>query len=175
MYKISCPFFFRLHRLSKESVQVRVLFWMFVTNLILRWGVVSAMPNPKLGDYPLSAVRDCLFSIFAAALHNWRASSPSATWGRAMPWWQGTHLTWYNAMFSLENQPMFRRIISLPFQCRRIIQAINHREGESKRNSLTRRHIPEDTTFRNYHCENLKSYNKKYRLLPSELVAMKKR
>jgi hypothetical protein len=25
-------------------------------------------------DHPLSAVRDCLFNIFAASLHNWRAS-----------------------------------------------------------------------------------------------------
>jgi hypothetical protein len=51
-------------------------------------------PIPKLEDRPLSAVRDCLVSIFAATLQNWRESPPSATWGRAMPWWQGTHLTW---------------------------------------------------------------------------------
>jgi hypothetical protein len=47
----------------------------------------------KQEDHPLSAVRDCLFSIFVAALQNWRTSPPSATWGRALPWWQGTHLT----------------------------------------------------------------------------------
>jgi hypothetical protein len=41
-----------------------------------------------------SAVRDCLFNIFAATIHTWRPSPPSATWGRAMPWWQGTRLTW---------------------------------------------------------------------------------
>jgi hypothetical protein len=50
-------------------------------------------PTPKLGDHPLSVVRDCLCNIFAAILHIWRPSPPSATWGRAMPWWQGTHLT----------------------------------------------------------------------------------
>jgi hypothetical protein len=48
----------------------------------------------KLEDHPLSAIRDCLFNIFPATLHIWRPSPPSATWGRAMPWWQGTHLTW---------------------------------------------------------------------------------
>jgi hypothetical protein len=48
--------------------------------------------TPKLDDHPLSAVRDSLFSIFAATLHTWRASPPSATWGRGMPLWQGTHL-----------------------------------------------------------------------------------
>jgi len=26
-------------------------------------------PNPKLEDHPLSAIRDCLFIIFAATLH----------------------------------------------------------------------------------------------------------
>jgi hypothetical protein len=56
--------------------------------------LLAPHPTPKLEDHPLSAVRDCLFSISAATLQNWRASPPSATWGRAMPWWQGTHLTW---------------------------------------------------------------------------------
>ena len=37
--------------------------------MFLRWGVVSTSPNPKLEDHPLSAVRDCLFIIFAATLH----------------------------------------------------------------------------------------------------------
>jgi hypothetical protein len=55
---------------------------------------LTPRPTPKLEDHLLPAVRDCLFDIFAAALQNWRASPPSATWGRAMPWWQGTHLTW---------------------------------------------------------------------------------
>jgi hypothetical protein len=61
---------------------------------VLRWWVVSPRPTPKLEDHPLSALRDCLFNIFAATLHIWRPSPASATWGRAMPWWQGTHLTW---------------------------------------------------------------------------------
>jgi hypothetical protein len=58
-------------------------------------------PTPEAGGpLPFSAVRDCLFNIFTATLHIWRPSPPSATWGRAMPWWQGTHLTWIiNVMF----------------------------------------------------------------------------
>jgi len=43
------------------------------------------IPTPKLEDHPLSAVRDCSFNIFAATLHIWRPSPPSATIGRAMP------------------------------------------------------------------------------------------
>jgi hypothetical protein len=49
-------------------------------------------PTPKLEDHPLLAVCDCLFNIFAATLHTWRASPPSTTLGCAMPWKQGTHL-----------------------------------------------------------------------------------
>jgi hypothetical protein len=32
--------------------------------------------------------------IFAATLHIWRPSPPSARRGRAMLWWQGTYVTW---------------------------------------------------------------------------------
>jgi hypothetical protein len=56
--------------------------------------LLAPRPIPKLEDHPLSAGRDCLFNIFAATLHIWRLLPPSASWGRAMPWWQGTHLTW---------------------------------------------------------------------------------
>jgi hypothetical protein len=54
--------------------------------------LLAPRPTPKLEDHPLSAVRDCLLNIFAATLHIWRPFPPSATWGRAMPWWQATHL-----------------------------------------------------------------------------------
>jgi hypothetical protein len=59
----------------------------------LSFGVVSPPPNPHSGGPPLSAVHDCLFSIFAYTLHIWRLSPPSASWGCAMLWWQGAHLT----------------------------------------------------------------------------------
>ena len=31
-------------------------------------GLLASRPTPKLEDYPLSAVRGCLFNIFAATL-----------------------------------------------------------------------------------------------------------
>jgi len=31
--------------------------------------LLASRPTPKLEDHTLSAVRDCLFSVFAAALH----------------------------------------------------------------------------------------------------------
>jgi hypothetical protein len=52
-------------------------------------------PTPKLEDHLLLAVHDCLFNIFAATLCICRLPPPSATWGRTMPWWKGTHLTWH--------------------------------------------------------------------------------
>jgi hypothetical protein len=56
------------------------------------------MSNPKLEDQILLAVHDCLFSIF----HIKRPYPPSATWGCAMSWWQGAHLTWIEVMYFAE-------------------------------------------------------------------------
>jgi hypothetical protein len=68
----------------------------FVTfrNVFLFYGgeLLAPAQPPSWRATPFSAVRDCLFNIFAAALHIWRPSPPSATWGLAMPWWQGSHL-----------------------------------------------------------------------------------
>jgi hypothetical protein len=65
-------------------------------------------PHSPWHDHPLSAVRDCLFNIFAATLHIWRPSPLSATQGRTMPWWQWTHLTWtlitYKSLYILVGQ-----------------------------------------------------------------------
>jgi hypothetical protein len=69
-------------------VVIRNKYW------VLRGMVVSPRSTPRLEDHPLSAVCDCLFNIFAATLHIWRPSPLSATRGRAMPWWQRTHVTW---------------------------------------------------------------------------------
>ena len=42
---------------------------MFLNMTVLQGGVVSPSPTPKLEGHPLSAVHDCLFSLFAATLH----------------------------------------------------------------------------------------------------------
>jgi hypothetical protein len=55
----------------------------FVTfrNKLIFYGeeLLAPRPTPKLQDHPLSAVRDCLFSIFAITLHSWKTSAPLAT------------------------------------------------------------------------------------------------
>jgi hypothetical protein len=53
--------------------------------------VVSSRQTSSVDVHLLSAVRICLFNIFAATLNIWRTTSPFATWGRTMPWWQNPH------------------------------------------------------------------------------------
>jgi hypothetical protein len=39
-------------------------------------GCLSPRPIPNLDDHPLSALRNCLFSIFVATHHIWRPFPP---------------------------------------------------------------------------------------------------
>jgi hypothetical protein len=88
---------FHLGCLTKESIQVRGFLWSLITSLFFyREELLAPRPTPKLKDHPLSAVRDCLFNIFAVTLHIWRPSPPSSTWRHGMQWWQGTRLTLNN-------------------------------------------------------------------------------
>lgn len=58
----------------------------FVTSCSLWWRNVRPRPITKL------AIRNFLINILAATFHIWRPLPPSATPGRAIPWWQVTHL-----------------------------------------------------------------------------------
>jgi hypothetical protein len=52
-------------------------------------------PTPKLEGHPLSAVRDCLFNIFAATLHSGGRSSIRIMSARHAVV-TATHLSWHN-------------------------------------------------------------------------------
>jgi hypothetical protein len=66
----------KLRRMLKKSLRLLVVF----SNKLIFYGeLLAPRPTPKLEDHPLSAVRDCLFNIFAPTLQNWRGSPPSAT------------------------------------------------------------------------------------------------
>jgi hypothetical protein len=55
--------------------------------------LLAPRPTPKLEDHPLSAVRDCLFNIFAAPLHiGGRSAIRNLRTRHAVM--TGTHLTW---------------------------------------------------------------------------------
>jgi len=57
--------------------------------------LVAHRATPKLMDHPLSAVRDCLFNIFAATLHTGgRSSIPYLKTRHAMV--TGTHLAGFD-------------------------------------------------------------------------------
>jgi hypothetical protein len=56
-----------LRRFAKESVLVRGSTVCIVADYeFYGGGLLAPRPTPKLEDHPLSAVRDCLFSIFAS-------------------------------------------------------------------------------------------------------------
>jgi hypothetical protein len=54
--------------------------------IFLRRGLVSPMPKPQLENHPLSAVRDCLFNIFAATLHIWKQRKDAPCRGACDKW-----------------------------------------------------------------------------------------
>ena len=67
----------------KVSVQVRgLLYECFVTRYFIFVGeeLLAPRPTAKLEDNPLSAVRDCLFNIFAATIHIGGRSSIRNLW-----------------------------------------------------------------------------------------------
>jgi hypothetical protein len=75
------------------------------------------MPNPQVGGPPRAGCPQ-LFNIFAATLHIWRPSPPFATWGRAMPWWQGAHAPQKHRLtFSELHRVILQRNSLFPFLC----------------------------------------------------------
>jgi len=64
----------------RPSVQFHCPMQYFTMGCIFhREELLASQPTPKLEDHPLSAVRDCLFNIFAATIHIWRPSSCSSS------------------------------------------------------------------------------------------------
>jgi hypothetical protein len=47
----------------------------YITAVFYGEALLAPRPTPKLEDHPSSAVRDCLFNLFAAALHTGGLSS----------------------------------------------------------------------------------------------------
>jgi hypothetical protein len=116
--------------------------------------LLAPRPTPKLEDHPLSAVHDLLFNIFAATLHTWRVSPPSATWERAMLWWQETHLTWRSKIHKLINSIWHKE--KLPDQYKVSIIVPVHKKGDK-------------TDCNNYHGISLLSTS--YKILSNILLS----
>jgi hypothetical protein len=62
---------FRCLGQTKVSVQVRGFVYQYFVTKIRFYSeeMLASRPTPKLEDHPFSAVRDCLFNIFAATLY----------------------------------------------------------------------------------------------------------
>jgi hypothetical protein len=75
---------------SQHSVRFRGPCVWFVTCLIF-YGeeVLAPRPTLKLEDHPYSAVRGLLFQYIRSYPPYLETVTPTATWGRTMPWWQG--------------------------------------------------------------------------------------
>jgi len=58
-----------LRLLQSISQGPRLTLWLFRNICCYGEELLTTRPTPKLEDQPLSAVRDCLFNIFAATLH----------------------------------------------------------------------------------------------------------
>jgi hypothetical protein len=62
----------------------------FRNRLIYLLWVVSPTPNPQAGGSPLVGCQQLLIQY----IHSCPPNPEGVSSGRAMPWWQGTHLTW---------------------------------------------------------------------------------
>ena len=76
--------------------------------------LLAPRPTPKLEDHPWSAVRYCLFNLFAAALHiGVRSSIRNLRTRNAVV--TGTHITWCEIYFSDRNMKVSHWISSVYF------------------------------------------------------------
>jgi hypothetical protein len=78
-----------LSRSFRRAILIPMLLAIF-RNMIhfLRW-VVSTSPNPQDGGPPLAGCPQLLIQYIPTYPAHLKAVPPSATWGRAIPWWQG--------------------------------------------------------------------------------------
>ena len=79
---------YRCLRHSKRSVHLSVPYLIMLSSY--GEGFLAASPNINLHNHLFSALRDSLFSLFAAVFHIWRMSPPCASLGCAPLWWRGS-------------------------------------------------------------------------------------
>jgi hypothetical protein len=92
---IVLPFFLQYLTNAKDlihswAIQVRRFLNIFVISLFFTVRFVSPTHNPWAGWPPLVSCLRLLIQYICSFL-------PSTTWGCAMLWWQGTHLTWMSS------------------------------------------------------------------------------
>jgi hypothetical protein len=76
-------FYRRISSVPRPLCMIRNMF------KFLRWGAVSTFPKSQAGGSPLVGCPRLLFQYIRSFSSYLEAFRTSATWGRAMPWWQG--------------------------------------------------------------------------------------
>ena len=80
--------------------------------MFYREGLLAPHPTDKLEDYPLSAVQDCLFNLFAATIHiGGRSSIRNLRKRHAVV--TGTHYTWGDTIILVEKKDDMNELIKL--------------------------------------------------------------
>jgi hypothetical protein len=72
----TCPCPEPARSMHSISPVLRLTLWLFRNIRFYGEELLAPRPNPKLEDHPISAVRVCLFNIFAATLHIGGHSQP---------------------------------------------------------------------------------------------------
>ena len=75
----------------------------------LRGGVLSTSPNPQAVGPPLVGCPRLLIQNIRSCPPYLETVSPSATWGRAMPWWQGPT---YSPLVARRSYAVWNRTLS---------------------------------------------------------------
>jgi hypothetical protein len=137
-------------------------------------GVVSTSPNPQAGGPPLVGCLRLLIQFIHSYPSILEAIPPSATWGRAMPWWQGPTfmaLLTLTHVFHLQIYPLWS--MTLPFARQHFQHKSylfwtswtmkNERASYSKHQgqypNLHGINIPVNLNLHHYRCKNFKFHN----------------
>ena len=86
-----------LRSYQRISPVPRLLWPVRNTVKFLWWGVVSTSPKPLAGGPPLVGSPRLFIQYIRRYPPHLQAVPPSATWGRAMPWWQGATYTFVSS------------------------------------------------------------------------------
>jgi hypothetical protein len=102
-----------------------------VCEWLLRWGVVGTSLNSQVGAPLLVGCPRLLIQNIRSYPPYLQAVRPSATWGRAMLWWQG---------------PIYRGVVSLPAQTLQIYR-VNIIVNNSELNIVLELYLPVTLCF----------------------------
>ena len=115
---------------------------MFLNKVFYREELLAPRPTPKLEDHPLSAVRDCLFNLFAATLLIGGRSSISNTRTRHAVV-SGIHYCYYSSDLIIDKIPPFcsrNQSLQLPISVYSLYQELSSMHSKPQRCTTSANH-----------------------------------